>query len=69
MTDPAVFVLEKLKLAAWQDLEQRIEKHLKSAFYNKFLDQAMEEARQGIIIDAIQNFDGIEITIKLKEGE
>jgi len=67
MTDHSVFVLEKLKIAAWQDLEERIQKHLKGEFYNKFLDQAMKQVRQGIIIDAIQNFDGIEITIKLKE--
>lgn len=64
--DEAVFVLEQLKLNALRQLEERIEKHLKNEFYNKVLPKVIAEVKNQITIDLINNYDELEIKIKIK---
>ena len=67
MSDDKVFVLEKMKVRALMDLDERIEKHLKNEFYNKMLPKAMKEVREKIIVDLVNQDDKLELIIKIKE--
>ena len=67
MSDDKVFVLEKMKVRALMDLDERIEKHLKNEFYTKILPKAMKEVREKIIVDLVNQDDKLELIIKIKE--
>lgn len=67
MSDYGVFVLEKLKLQAQRELEQRVEKHLKDVFYQKILPSIVGNIQKNLIVDLVNDDDQLELTIKIKE--
>jgi hypothetical protein len=66
-TDHAVFVLEKLKIIARAELEQRIEKHLKDEFYHKWLPRVKKEVTNKLVVDLVNMDDMLEIQMRIKE--
>lgn len=67
--DNAVFLLEKLKLQAQRELEDRVGTHLKKVFYNKILPGVIDDIKTNLVIDLINDDDRLELTIKIKETE
>lgn len=64
--DLSIFVLEKLKLQAQRELEERVEKHLKSQFYDKILPTIVNNLKQNLIIELVNDNDDLELKIKIK---
>ena len=65
--DYSVFVLEKLKLQAQKELEERVEKHLKDEFYSKWLPKVMKEIRTKLTLDLVNEDDLLDIQIRIKQ--
>lgn len=65
-SDHSVFVLEKLKIMAALQLEERVEKHLKDKFYNEWLPKIVDEVRHNLIMEVVNENDNLELTIKIK---
>lgn len=67
MSDLSVFVLEKLKLNAQRELEERVEKHLKNEFYNKILPKVINEIKNNLIIDLVNDNEILTLSIKINK--
>lgn len=69
MQDVSVFVLEKLKLSALSELEERVQKHLKAQFYDKILPAIINDIKQNLIIELVNENDDLELKIRIKTKE
>lgn len=66
-SDPAIFVLEKLKLRAEKELLDRVEKHMRDIFNHRILPGIMKDVRANLIIDIVNEHDILDIKIHLRE--
>ena len=60
------FLLQQIKHSALREMEQRIEKHLKAEFYNKWLPKTIEDIRRQLIIEIVEDHDCFDLKIYLK---
>lgn len=67
MSDHSVFLIEKLKLIARKQLEDRIEQHLKDQFYHKWLPKVLDDVKNNLLIDLVSDENEMRLIIKLNK--
>lgn len=74
MADSELKIENELMLAKMQnrmlaELETRIEKHLKSEFYNKILPRVMNDVKNYVTIEAIEQGDFLEFKLQINRKD
>jgi len=69
MADYSVFVLEKLKHKALIELETRVEKYVKEQFYSKILPKVINDIKNKLIIDLVNDDEMLSIEMRINRGD
>jgi len=69
MADHSVFVLEKLKHKALIELETRVEKYVKEQFYSKILPKVINDIKNKLIIDLVNDDEMLSIEMRINRGD
>lgn len=67
MSYEETFFLEKMRLKAIQELEERIEKHLKNEFYHRILPKVVNDVKKNVVVEVTTSNDTVELVMKIKE--